>query len=264
MDKIELSDLLRAVADGKLSPMEAMEKVASEQPRGFIDLGHTRLDVDRRRRRGVSEAIYCQGKTSKQIIEIATQLNNAGQNVLCTRVTPQAADEILPELEGFSYEPVPRLLFKVNEAPNPGVGTIAVVTAGTTDIPVAEEAARCLEIWGDKVSRIFDVGVAGLHRLLSAVPELNSASVIVSVAGMEAALTSVVAGLVKVPVVAVPTSVGYGTNFHGAVALFGMLNSCSGGIGTVNIDNGFGGALLAHMINKVGQQNSLSQQDPGK
>lgn len=252
MDKSQLADILHAVADGTMLPLDAIERLAAEQPAGYIDLGHTRLDTDRRRRRGVSEAVFCQGKTPGQITEIAHHLDAAEQNVICTRVTGEVASEIIGELPGFTYDPVSRLLYKVNEAPNPGIGRIAVVTAGTTDIPVAEEAAKCLEIWGEEVDRYYDVGVAGLHRLLSVADDLQRAAVVVSIAGMEAALTSVVAGLVRAPVVAIPTSVGYGTHLKGVAALLGMMNSCSGGIGTVNIDNGFGGALLAYLINHVG------------
>ncbi len=253
MDKESLKMLLQSVAAGELSPVDAVELVAGEKPFGYIDLGHTKLDTDRRRRRGVSEAVFCQGKTPEQIVEIALRLDGCRQNVICTRVVQQVADGILGGLPGFSYDPVARLLYKVNEAPSPGFGRVAVVTAGTTDIPVAEEAARCLEIWGDSVDRLYDVGVAGLHRLLSVADVLGRASVVITIAGMEAALTSVVGGMVRAPVVAVPTSVGYGASMKGMAALLGMLNACSGGIGVVNIDNGFGGALLAHMINKVGQ-----------
>jgi pyridinium-3,5-biscarboxylic acid mononucleotide synthase len=258
MDKIRLKMLLDAVSEGSVSAVEAVELVAGEKPFGYVDLGHTRLDTDRRRRRGVSEAIFCEGKTPDQIREIARRLDAANQNVLCTRVVREVAEEIFDDLPGFSYDPTSRLLYKVNEEPNPGQGRIAVITAGTTDIPVAEEAAKCLEIWGDPVDRIYDVGVAGLHRLLSVADTFSRASVVITVAGMEAALTSVVAGLVRVPVVAVPSSVGYGTGMKGVVAMLGMLNSCSGGIGTVNIDNGFGGALLAHMINQVGMPGSAA------
>jgi NCAIR mutase (PurE)-related protein len=252
MNKDQITALMQAVAEGRTSALEATEHLLADAPPGYIDLGHTRLDTDRRRRRGVSEAIYCQGKTPGQIVEISQRLDAARQNVICTRVSAEVAAEILGALPGFEYDPVARLLFKINEKPNPGIGVIAVVTAGTTDIPIAEEAARCLEIWGEKVERYYDVGVAGLHRLLSVASDLQRAAVIVSIAGMEGALTSVMAGLVRAPVVAVPTSVGYGTNLNGLSALLGMMNSCSGGIGTVNIDNGFGGALLAHMINHVG------------
>lgn len=254
MDKNKLKQLLESVAEGAVSPLEAVELVAAEQPKGYIDLGHTKLDTDRRRRRGVSEAIYCEGKTPEQIIEIARHLDQCGQNVLCTRVSRETAEQVFDHLPRFLYDPVPRILYKINETPKPGIGRIAVVTAGTTDIPVAEEAARCLEIWGDEVDRLYDVGVAGLHRLLSVADVLESSTVIITVAGMEAALTSVVAGMVSAPVVAVPSSVGYGTGAKGIAALLGMLNACSGGVGTVNIDNGFGGALLAYMINRTGRR----------
>lgn len=259
MDKSKLEEILHAVAEGNMLPLDAAELLASEKPAGYVDLGHTRLDTDRRRRRGVSEAVFCQGKTPGQITEIARQLDAVQQNVICTRVTGEVASEIIGELPGFTYDPVSRLLYKMNETPNPGMGRIAVVTAGTTDIPVAEEAARCLEIWGENVDRYYDVGVAGLHRLLSVADDLQKSSVVVSIAGMEAALTSVIAGLVRAPVVAIPTSVGYGTHLKGVAALLGMMNSCSGGIGTVNIDNGFGGALLAFMINHVGMLGSSQE-----
>jgi len=259
MDIDDLKGLLERVASGETSPVNALEQLAADTASaGIVNLGHTRLDIDRRRRRGVSEAIFCQGKTPPQICDIARRLDEQGQNVICTRVTAETARECLGQLPDFSYDPVARLLFKVNEEPNPGQGRIAVVTAGTTDIPVAEEAARCLEIWGDDVDRYYDVGVAGLHRILAVAGDLQRASVVVSIAGMEAALTSVVAGLVSAPVVAVPTSVGYGTHLKGVAALLGMMNSCSGGIGTVNIDNGFGAALLAHMINHVGMRKSIN------
>lgn len=266
MDKSKIAALMESVARGTTAPLDAVEAIFAQAPApaGFVNLGHTRLDTDRRRRRGVSEAVFCEGKTPGQITEIAQRLDNAGQNVICTRVKADVAGEIAGALSGFEYDPVARILFKVNELPNPGVGTIAVVTAGTTDIPVAEEAARCLEVWGEQVTRYYDVGVAGLHRLLSVADDLQKASVIISIAGMEAALTSVIAGLSRAPVVAVPTSVGYGTHLNGLAALLGMLNSCSGGIGTVNIDNGFGGALLAHMINHVGDGRTSQGSDMTK
>lgn len=226
-------------------------------PPATADLGHTRLDLDRHRRRGVPEAVFGQGKTPAQILDIAARLAAAGQTVVCTRVSPEAAAEICGARPDFEYSPVARVLHKQGAAlpvssPAQAFRPIAVVTAGTTDIPVAEEAALCLELWGDTVIRHYDVGVAGLHRLLAIVPDLRRAGVIVCAAGMEAALPSVVAGLVAAPVVAVPTSVGYGASFGGVAALLGMLNSCSGGVAVVNIDNGFGAALLARMILRAG------------
>lgn len=244
----DLRALLDLVARGALSPDDAAARLVG--PEGYEDLGHTRLDLDRRRRRGVSEAIFCQGKTPEQILTISTHLDSAGQTVLCTRVSPEAAAFVRSARADFEYSPVARLLYKKNETGSAGQEPVVVITAGTSDIPVAEEAALCAELWGNQVERIFDVGVAGLHRLLSVRGNLERAGVIIAVAGMEAALPSVVAGLVSCPVVGVPTSVGYGASFGGVAALLGMLNSCSGGLAVVNIDNGFGGALLAHMINR--------------
>lgn len=259
MDTNSLKELLESVAGGDVSAAAAMEILGREG--GFVDLGHTRLDTDRKRRRGVSEAVYCEGKSAGQIVEISRALDERGFNVLCTRVSEEQAAEVLRAEAGLTHAQQARMLYKVNEPPRRGAGTVAVVTGGTTDIPVAEEAALCLEIWGEDVDRIYDVGVAGLHRVMAVVERLQKASVIVTIAGMEAALASVVAGLVACPVVAVPTSVGYGTGAGGLSALMGMLNACSGGIGTVNIDNGFGGALLAHMINRVGAEDAPGETD---
>jgi len=246
-----IRQLLEQVAQGKLAIADA-EKQIRETTAGFVDLGHTRIDTDRRRRRGVAEAVFCQNKTREQILEIAQRMDAAGQTVICTRISPESADHVLKQLPGFAFHESARLLYKKNEPGNPGVGPVAVTTAGTSDIPVAEEAALCLELWGNRVNRIYDVGVAGIHRLYASADDLKSASVVVVAAGMEAALPSLVAGMVSAPVVAIPTSVGYGASFGGLAALLGILNSCSGGIATVNIDNGFGAALLAHMINHVG------------
>ncbi len=246
MQEQQMMQLLQSVAEGKLTPEEAQQQLPSAA--GYEDLGHTRLDTDRRRRRGVSEAIFCQGKTAEQVVAIVERLDGCGQTVLCTRVTPEMAQTVRARFPSLEYSPSARLLYKMNEPGKTGLGPIAVVTAGTSDIPVAEEAAICAEVWGNQVLRIFDVGVAGIHRLLAVEPELNRAAVVIVAAGMEGALPSVVAGLVKAPVIAVPTSIGYGASFGGLAAVLGMLNSCSGGLATVNIDNGFGAALIAHMI----------------
>lgn len=253
MPSPDLRRILDLVAEGVLSPSEAEARLASPEEEGFEDLGYSKVDIDRRRRRGVAEAVFCQGKTPEQILAIATRLDAAGQTVICTRVSHEAAAFIHAERPDFEYNSTARLLYKKNEPGNAGRGLISVVTAGTTDIPVAEEAALCAELWGNQVERIFDVGVAGLHRLLAVRPHLERARVIITVAGMEAALPSVVAGLVAAPVIGVPTSVGYGASFGGAAALLGMLNACSGGLAVVNIDNGFGAALMAHMINRAEQ-----------
>jgi len=246
MVREQVLHILEQVAAGKLTADAAERQISAA---GFEDLGHTRLDTDRQHRRGVAEAVFCQGKTPEQVVTIVGKLMDCGQTVLCTRVAPEAAALVTAQFPQVQYSPVARLLQRKAAVPVAmGIGHIAVVTAGTTDIPVAEEAALCAEVWGNEVQRIFDVGVAGIHRLMAVRGELERASVIIVAAGMEGALPSVVAGLVRTPVIAVPTSVGYGASFGGVAALLGMLNSCSGGLAVVNIDNGFGAALLAHMI----------------
>jgi NCAIR mutase (PurE)-related protein len=246
-----IRELLESLVSGKLSLADA-EKRITETSAGFADLGHSRVDTDRRRRRGVAEAVFCLNKTREQVLEIAQRLDAAGQTVICTRVSPETAHYVIKSASGFAYNEPARLLHKKNEPGMPGIGSVAVTTAGTSDIPVAEEAAVCLELWGNDVSRIYDVGVAGIHRLYASADALKSASVVVVAAGMEGALPSLVGGMVSSPVIAVPTSVGYGASFGGVAALLGMLKSCSGGIAVMNIDNGFGAALMAHMINHVG------------
>lgn len=246
MQEDQIKQVLEKVAAGGMSAEEGVRLITGAA--GYENLGHTRLDTDRRRRRGVSEAIFCQGKTAEQVLAIVDTLDRCGQSILCTRVSAEMAQFIFSQRSDLEYSAAARLLYKRNEPGEPGLGPVAVVTAGTSDIPVAEEAALCAEIWGNEVFRIFDVGVAGIHRLMSVENELHKASVVIVAAGMEGALPSVVAGLVKAPVIAVPTSIGYGASFGGLAAVLGMLNSCSGGLATVNIDNGFGAALLAHMI----------------
>ena len=251
MKHSEIRAVLDKVAAGALSA-DAAQSALDAFYESYTDLGDIKLDTDRRRRRGVSEAIYCEGKSPEQVLEIATLLDSRNQTVICTRVTPDTATFVKASRDDFHYHAKARILGKCNEKPQPGHGYVAVVTAGTTDIPVAEEAAVCLELWGNEVKRVFDVGVAGIQRLFAQIETLRGAGVLIVAAGMEAALPSVVAGLVRAPVIAVPTSVGYGASFKGVTALLGMLNSCSGGIATVNIDNGFGAGLLAHMINHTG------------
>ncbi len=249
----ELSRLLNEVAAGALTPAEAETRLRTMAGAGYAEMGHTKLDLDRRRRRGVAEAVFAAGKTPQQVLEIAARLDAAGQNVLCTRVTQETADFVRAARPDFEHHALARILMKRNERPaSPPGGTVAVVAAGTSDLPVAEEAALSADLMGSPVERVYDVGVAGIHRLFGAADDLlQRARVIVVVAGMEGALPSVVAGLVRAPVIAVPTSVGYGASFGGIAALLGMLNSCSGGIAVVNIDNGFGAGLMAHLINAV-------------
>jgi len=217
----------------------------------YEDLGFAKVDTDRRKRRGYPEAIYCPGKTSQQIAKIFLELAEEGGNVLATRATSDnynAVKELVPEA---CYFETARLIALIREDKprHDRAGVIAVVTAGTADIPVAEEAAIAAEVLGNEVDRIYDVGVAGIHRLLAQVDRIQKASVVIVVAGMEGALPSVVGGFLDVPLVAVPTSIGYGSNFEGLSALLSMMNTCTEGVGVVNIDNGYGAAYLASMIN---------------
>ena len=215
----------------------------------FDDLGFARLDTHRAIRRGLPEIIFGSGKTSQQLIRIVTRLKRTGELVLVTRLAPELFEEMHPAVPTLRYDPVARLAYEPKRSRRRLHGLVPVVTGGTSDLPVAEEAAVTLELLGSRAVRLYDVGVAGLHRILSQWRVLQRARAIVVVAGMEGALPSVVAGLVRAPVIAVPTSVGYGASFDGLAALLAMLNSCVPGIGVVNIDNGFGAAYLAHVIN---------------
>ncbi|MFL7813908.1 MAG: nickel pincer cofactor biosynthesis protein LarB [Anaerolineales bacterium] len=248
MDRSKLEKLLAGVHSGEVSPEEALAQL---ELLPVENLDFARLDVHRDIRQGLPEVVFCQGKTADQIVEIIEHLQVHHDRVLGTRLTPQAAEEVLPRLPGAEYDPVSRLI-KLSKEENPVVDPegpfCMVVTGGTSDIPVAEEAAQALEFFGSRVIRAFDVGVAGVHRLLDQQAVLAKADVVISVAGMEGALTSVVGGLVSCPVIGVPTSVGYGANFGGISALLAMLNACSPGIAVVNIDNGFGAAVYAQTI----------------
>ncbi len=219
-------------------------------PAAEADLGYARLDLDRQRRRGLPEVVYGAGKTAAQLAAILARLNAAGQNAFATRVTPEQAGAVRATLPAACYDPLSRTL-RSDIAPLPRPrGKVAVLCAGTADVPVAEEAAVTAARMGARVERIYDVGVAGLHRLLNRLPRLRTARAIVVVAGMEGALPSVVAGLVDRPVIAVPTSVGYGTAFNGVTALHAMLTSCASGVTVVNIDNGFGAGVAAAIVNR--------------
>jgi hypothetical protein len=214
------------------------------------NLGFARLDTHRRLRRGVPEVIFGEGKTPRQLLGIIRRLRGAKELLLITRLDPELFAFLRPSVPALRYDPVARLAY----VPAPGrhrrLGLVVVLTGGTSDLPVAEEAARTLELLGSRAVRLYDVGVAGVHRLLEHWRLLRQARALVVVAGMEGALASVVAGLVAAPVIAVPTSVGYGAGFQGLAPLLTMLNSCVPGIGVVNIDNGFGGAYLAHVVNR--------------
>lgn len=215
------------------------------------DLGFAKVDLNRLRRRGAPEVVYGVGKTPEQLVAIFEALGSAGQNAFATRVSPESAAKVMLTFPDAVYLNIPRILTR-DVAPLPRRrGKVAVLCAGTSDLPVAEEAAVTAERMGAHVVRLFDVGVAGLHRLLSRVDRFANARALVVVAGMEGALPSVVAGLVARPVIAVPTSVGYGASFQGVAALLGMLNSCASGVTVVNIDNGFGAGMAAAMINRV-------------
>jgi hypothetical protein len=249
MTSSALLKLLAEVERGSLTPEAAAERLATLP---FEDLGHSRVDHHRSLRIGLPEVVFASGKTAEQTVDIFSSLAADGVDVLATRADPATAQAVLARHPAAIYSPVARTIAlcqsrAAGEASAPR-GHIAVICAGTSDIPVAEEASVTAETFGTRVTRLYDVGVAGLHRLLAVREDLKSAHAIIVCAGMEGALPSVVGGLVSVPVIAVPTSVGYGASFAGAAALLGMLNSCSPNVTVVNIDNGFGAAYTAVLI----------------
>jgi hypothetical protein len=246
--KKRLGEILEQVHARKISPAKALA-LLEDYP--YCDLEFAKVDHQREINKGAPEVIFGLGKTPDQIARIAGELLKKGSNLLVTRVEPAVWAKIRPRLKGAVYNEAARTVTMTKTKPPAGRGTVVVMTAGTSDIPVAEEAAVTAEALGNQVDRIYDVGVAGLHRLLGQYDRIRKARVIVTVAGMEGALPSVVAGLVKVPVIAVPTSIGYGASFKGLAALLAMLNSCPGGVAVVNIDNGFGAAFLASLINHL-------------
>ena len=240
--------VLEAVADGSISVDDALLKLKT-QP--FEDLGYAKVDLHRRLRQGYAEVIYGAGKTVAEMDGIIRAMQAAGQQtILITRLSAAAAEELGRSFP-LRYEERARCAILGPMPCKDGIGRIVVATGGTSDIPVAEEAALTAEVLGNDVLRLYDVGVAGLHRLLAHTEELMSASVVIAIAGMEGALASVIGGLVDCPVIAVPTSVGYGASFGGVSALLSMLNSCASGVSVVNIDNGFGAGYLAGMINHM-------------
>ena len=249
MDKQEITALLEQVAAGKTSVEDAVLQLKMQPIQEIGD--YAKVDMHRGLRQGVPEVIYGAGKTKEHILGIArTMLANGQETVLITRLTPEAAEYIGAELP-LNYNELSKTGI-VGKLPEPtGKGKIVVATGGTSDIPVAEEAAITAEALGNQVLRLYDVGVSGIHRLLSHMEEIMSARVIVAVAGMEGALPSVIGGLADCPVIAVPTSVGYGASLGGVAALLSMLNSCASGVAVVNIDNGFGAGYMAHMINHL-------------
>lgn len=242
--------MLEQVSAGGLSVEDALARLAS--PESAADFAT--IDTHRLKRRGLPEVIYCPGKTDAQVIDIMHRLIAAGQNVLATRIDPHRVEPICGAVPGAVHHELARAITVPVTPPPPPIGMVAVVTAGTSDIPVAEEAALVAQCMGANVDRIYDVGVAGLHRLLAHVDRLRAARAVVVAAGMEGALPSVVGGLLDTPVIAVPTSVGYGTNLKGVSALLAMLNTCVPGVTVVNIDNGFGAGVAAAMINRIGEK----------
>ena len=247
MDTSELKALLDKVADGRTGAAEALAQIQSAP---VADIGYAQLDLARGVRQGAGEVVYGAGKTAEQIAGICVHLAAAGaENILITRMSPDKAEYVRKAVP-LDYDPMSQVGVAAPKKIE-RVGNIAIATGGTSDMPVAEEAARTAEALGSRVTRLYDVGVAGLHRLLSHLDLLEGARVVIAIAGMEGALASVVGGLVSCPVIAVPTSVGYGASFHGVAALLSMLNSCASGVSVVNIDNGFGAGFLAHRINTM-------------
>ncbi len=248
MDKHELKTLLEKVKSGETTPDEA---VAAMRLAPFTELGYATLDDHRDLRTGTGEVIYGAGKTPEQICGIAAAMRRNGRrDILITRMSAAAAALLGSGME-LTYHPLSRIGIVARDPDKKPVGSIVIASAGTSDEPVCEEAALTAELLGNRVTRITDAGVAGLHRLLAHLELLQSARVVIAIAGMEGALASVIGGLVDCPVIAVPTSVGYGASFEGLAALLAMLNSCASGIGVVNIDNGFGAACLASRINQM-------------
>lgn len=244
---MNVAELLQQVKNGSIT-IEAAEKQLKNLP--YEDLGFAKLDHHRKLRQGFEEVIYCSGKATEHLVRIYRTLSEEGIDVLGTRASQEQYEAVHRTVPDAVYDPISRIL-KVERREKERIGKIIVCTGGTADVPVAEEAAQTAEFFGTQAVRLFDVGVAGIHRLLSNMDTFEGANCVIAVAGMEGALAGVVAGLVEVPVIAVPTSVGYGASFHGLSALLTMLNSCANGITVVNIDNGYGAAYVATQINRL-------------
>jgi NCAIR mutase (PurE)-related protein len=248
MTRNEIENLLKEIKAGKTSVDEALE-VLQNFP--YTDLGYAKIDHHREMRTGYPEIVYCAGKTHEQVAGIFKVMSVKENNVIGTRADEKTFDLVKSIIPSARFYPVARIISIQQKEITPPESTIAVITAGTSDMPVAEEAAVTAELLGNKVIRIYDAGVAGIHRLVDKLPDIRNCRVIIVIAGMEGALASVVGGLVDKPVIAVPTSVGYGANFGGISALLAMLTSCSAGVTVVNIDNGFGAGYSASMINQM-------------
>jgi hypothetical protein len=248
VNRLQIETLLKEVSEGRTGVGDALERL-KDLP--FEDLGFAKVDHHRALRTGMPEVIFSSGKTTAQVAAIFERMANAGGNVLATRASREAFEAVTAIAPAATYHDAARAITLTQAPVKPGIGTVAVVCAGTSDLPVAEEAAVTARLMGNTVELIADVGVAGIHRLLAQKQSLQTARVLIVCAGMEGALPTVVAGLVNAPVIAVPTSVGYGASFGGVAALLGMLNTCAPNVSVVNIDNGFGAACIASLINHL-------------
>ncbi len=246
---MEAREVLEKVKNGEMSVDEAQQYFRREP---FEEMGYAKLDTHRKLRSGFPEVVFCSGKTWEHLLHIYRKLYEEEGEVFGTRASEEQYEFLKKELPDVKYDPLSRIL-KIEKEEKEHIGKIAVCTAGTADIPVAEEAAQTAEYFGSHVERIYDVGVSGIHRLMSRLDVIQSANCVIAAAGMEGALASVLGGLVDKPVIAVPTSVGYGANFHGLSALLTMINSCANGIAVVNIDNGYGAGYIATQINRLGE-----------
>lgn len=248
---MNIENILKFVQENKMTIDQAKKELDT-----YEDLGFAKIDHHRKKRKGFPEVVFGEGKTYEHIIEIVSSIKNNGSEILITRLSKEKAKKVSEIHKELKYNEVARVMYsEPNKSNKKNEGSIAIICAGTSDFSVAEEAAITAEIFGNNVQKHYDVGVAGIHRLLDKIPEINQATVSVVIAGMEGALPSVIGGLVSHPIIAVPTSIGYGSNFNGLSALLTMLNSCSSGISVVNIDNGFGGAYSASLINKLVNDN---------
>jgi len=248
MTNDNIKKLLDQLSNGEMTQEEVLAKL-SDLP--FKDLGHSKIDNHRELRTGYPEVVFCEGKTPAQVSQIMEYMAGREINVLGTRATPQIYEAVRKKLPAAEFNESGRTITLKQVDTEPIKTFIAILTAGTSDMPVAEEAAVTAELFGNRVDRFFDVGVAGIHRLYNSIEEIRKARVVIVIAGMEGALPSIVGGLVNSPIIAVPTSIGYGASFNGLAALLGMLTSCASGVSVVNIDNGFGAGYLASMINKL-------------